>query len=68
MSFQTEGLNWATFPVTAVATLHFVANSLRKCLPQVSLQVTFVVVSAPVKSPLFPLPFVSDVFSRTKGA
>ena len=32
MSFQTECLNWASFPVTTVATLHIVANSLRQRL------------------------------------
>ena len=32
-SFQTVCLNWASFPVTTVATLNIVANSLRKCLP-----------------------------------
>ena len=35
MSFQTVCLNWASFPVTTVATLNFVANSPRKCLPPV---------------------------------
>jgi hypothetical protein len=33
MSFQTVCLNWASFPVTTVATLHIVAHSLQKCLP-----------------------------------
>ena len=35
-SFQTKCLYWASFPVATVATLNIVANSLRKCLPQLT--------------------------------